>query len=115
VIFHIVKRREWQQAVDCGTYAPPSLQAEGFIHCSTHAQTLDTANHWFRGQQDLVLLHIDPRRLAVPLRLEQPAGRDDERREERFPHIYGPLNLDAVVQVVDFPCEAGPSGSFRWP
>jgi uncharacterized protein (DUF952 family) len=113
VIFHIVKRREWQEAVQRGIYRPASLASEGFIHCSTATQTLDTANRFFRCQQDLVLLSIDEGRLAAAWRWEMPVNSKDERRGELFPHIYGPLNLDAVIQVVDFPGEA--DQSFRWP
>jgi uncharacterized protein (DUF952 family) len=113
VIFHIVKRSEWQEAVQRGTYEPESLASEGFIHCSTATQTPDTANRFFQGQQDLVLLVIDQGRVAAACQWETPANSNDERRGELFPHVYGPLNLDAVIQVVDFPCDA--NQSFRWP
>jgi uncharacterized protein (DUF952 family) len=106
-------RSEWQEAVHRGTYEPASLGSEGFIHCSTAMQTLDTANRFFEGRQDLVLLSIDPERLAAACRWETPLNSGDERRGELFPHVYGPLNLNAVIQVVDFPCEA--DQSFRWP
>ncbi|HEV3200634.1 MAG TPA: DUF952 domain-containing protein [Bryobacteraceae bacterium] len=113
VIFHIVKRSEWQEAVQRGTYEPESLASEGFIHCSTTTQTLETANRFFQSQQDLVLLVINEERLAAECRWETPANTSDERRGELFPHVYGPLNLDAVIQAVDFPCEA--DQSFHWP
>ncbi|PWU12199.1 MAG: DUF952 domain-containing protein [Terriglobia bacterium] len=113
MIFHIVKRGDWQQALDRRRYEPPSLAAEGFIHCSTLTQTLDTANRLFRGQTDLLLLYIDPEAVAGPLEWEPPADPGDERQAEIFPHLYGALNLDAVVQAVPFPCD--PDGSFRWP
>ncbi len=113
MILHIAKRAEWDAAQRCGQYAPPSLSVEGFIHCSTPAQILDTANRFFRGQNDLAVICIDPHRLAAPLRYEAPAMAHDERRSGRFPHLYGPLNLDAVMRVLDFPCEL--DGSFRLP
>ncbi len=113
MIFHIVKRGDWQAARERGKYEPPSLTSEGFIHCSTRTQTLPTADRWFRGEADLVLLYIDPQRVAVPVRMEPPADPADERRHELFPHIYGPLNLDAVIQAVGLPCAA--DGSFLWP
>jgi uncharacterized protein (DUF952 family) len=113
MILHIAKRAEWDAAQARREYAPPSLSVEGFIHCSTPAQILDTANRFFRGQNDLAVLCIDPHRLAAPLRYEAPAMAHDERPSERFPHLYGPLNLDAVTQVLDFPCE--PDGTFRLP
>jgi len=113
MILHILRRAEWDEALRRGYYRPPSLEAEGFIHCSTVAQTLDTANIFFRGQTDLILLHIDERTLTSPFKFESPAAADDARPRARFPHIYGPLNLDAVVDVVEFPCDA--DGSFQMP
>lgn len=102
MIFHIAKRSEWNAAEVAGEYVAPSLASEGFIHCSTSEQVLGSAERYYRGQSGLVLLCIDEGGLTSPLRYEN-----------RFPHIYGPLNIDAVTRVVDFPCEA--DGSFRLP
>lgn len=113
MILHLVKRGEWQAAAARGAYAPASLSAEGFIHCSTAAQLLDTANIFYRGQSDLVVVCIDEQRLAAALKYEAPAAAHDARAAARFPHLYGPLNLDAVTATVDFPCAA--DGTFRMP
>lgn len=112
-VFHILPRVDWQQALQCGSYAPASLSREGFIHCSTSAQVLDTAHRWYRGRPDLLLLEIDVHRLTAPLRHEPPVNSTDERRAQLFPHLYGPLNLDAVAAIFEFPCQ--PDGSFRLP
>jgi uncharacterized protein (DUF952 family) len=111
VIAHIVKRGAWADAVARGTYAPASIRAEGFIHCSTMAQVVDTANRFYRAQNDLVVLHIDEARLSAELKYEAPAREHGEPLGELFPHLYGELNLDAVVKVVALPCAA--DGSFR--
>ncbi|HZS61844.1 MAG TPA: DUF952 domain-containing protein [Gemmatimonadaceae bacterium] len=113
MIFHILSKSAWQQAVRDGVYAPPSLQTDGFIHASTREQTLGTANGFFRGVPDLVLLRVDPQRLKTELRWDPPADVGDTRSDQLFPHIYGPLNLDAVAGAVDFTCDA--DGSFAWP
>jgi NAD(P)-dependent dehydrogenase (short-subunit alcohol dehydrogenase family)/uncharacterized protein (DUF952 family) len=102
MILHIAKRTDWDAAVREGIYRHPSLLAEGFIHCSTFSQVPATAARHFRGQNGLLLLRLNEARLTAPLKYEN-----------LFPHIYGPLNLDAVTQVVDFPPE--PDGSFRLP
>ena len=111
MIVHIVKRGEWELAAGRGTYAPDSLQAEGFIHCSTPAQLIDTANRFYRGQNDLVVLCIEESRLKAELRYEAPAMQHGESAGKLFPHLYGELNVDAVVRVVALPCDA--DGSFR--
>ena len=91
MIFHILKRSEWEAALERKTYAPLSLASEGFIHCSFKGQLAGSAERHFRGQSDLVMLRIDVQRLKAPIKIE--AG---------FPHIYGPLNLDAVLETIDF-------------
>jgi uncharacterized protein (DUF952 family) len=113
VIFHILRRSEWDEAIRNRNYAPPSAASEGFIHCSTIEQVVQTPNLYFRGQSDLVVLSIDETRLASPLKYEAPASAGDERPHSLFPHLYGPLNLDAVDRVCDFPCDA--NGLFELP
>jgi uncharacterized protein (DUF952 family) len=113
MILHILKRGEWQEATRAGCYAPSSLENEGFIHCSTVAQAVAPANLFFSGEKDLVIICIDEARLASQLKFELPAAADDARPSACFPHIYGSLNLDAVIRVVDFPCNA--DGSFELP
>jgi uncharacterized protein (DUF952 family) len=113
MIAHIANRRDWAEALECGTYAPESLRAEGFIHCSTIAQVIDTANRFYRGQDDLVVLCIEESRLNAVLKYEPPAMQRGESAGALFPHLYGELNLDAVGRVVALPCEA--DGSFRLP
>ena len=113
MIFHIAVLADWQAALLIGSYVPPSLDTEGFIHCSTRAQIIGTANLFYWGRTDLVLLNIDETRLAAPLRYETPASANDVRAALSFPHLYGPLNLDAVRGVHPFRCAA--DGSFQLP
>ena len=110
LILHITTRKEWLAAQQSGEYRAPSLEKEGFIHCSTERQVLSVANAFYRGQKDLVLLVIDETRLTLSevegpkVRWEAPAGMpaDGISESDRFPHIYGPINLDAVASVLDF-------------
>ena len=113
MIVHIVKRSAWAIAVERKSYAPDSLRAEGFIHCSTFAQLIDTANRFYRGQRNLVVLRIEEPRLTAELKYEAPATAHREAAGDLFPHLYGELNVDAVVRVVELPCEA--DGSFQLP
>jgi len=103
-ILHITSRDRWLVARDSGGYVAPSLASEGFIHCSQLHQVLPVAEKFYRGQQGLVLLVIDPARLTADLKWEAPAegGPPPGVAEgDPFPHIYGPINPDAVVQVLD--------------
>lgn len=112
LIYHITRRADWQAALTAGMYRASSLDSEGFIHCSTAAQVCAVADAFYTGQTDLVLLCIDPDRLAADLRWEPPAP-PSAGIEGTFPHVYGPINLDAVSRVVDFP--PGPDGRFALP
>ncbi len=74
MILHITTHREWENAKIEGEYLTPSLESEGFIHCSTFKQTVDTANIFFKGQTGLVLLCIDEDKLKSKIKYESPTG-----------------------------------------
>ncbi len=99
MIYHITSQAAWDAAQQAGVYSAPSLDAEGFIHLSTRAQVLPVADLLYGGQTGLLLLAVDESRLEAPLQWEGPAGPtpDSVADDARFPHLYGPLNLEAVV------------------
>jgi uncharacterized protein (DUF952 family) len=116
-IYHIAPRADWDAACARGTYRAPSLDVDGFIHCSTAEQVFVVANAFYRGRTDLVLLEIEPEQLPCDVRFEAPVdpttGTADPESAERFPHVYGEITLDAVVAVADF--APGADGSFTAP
>lgn len=95
MIFHIAQRGAWDEARRKGRYESPSLEADGFIHCSEHEQVPAVLRRFFEGERDLVLLAIDPRQLHAAVRYEPAADGTGI-----YPHVYGPLNLEAVVGVL---------------
>lgn len=108
MIYHITSQAEWETAQSAGSYSAPSLDIEGFIHNSSREQILKVANAFYRGNDDLVILCIDEAKLNSKLIWEAPVhpnpDTDMEVKEaEQFAHIYGTLNLQAVVDVVPFP------------
>ena len=107
MIYHIVSKSDWAAVGDATHYRGDTLDTEGFIHCSTLEQVLDTANFIFKGREDLVLLQIDPEKLRSPLKYE------DAGDGRLFPHIYGPMEVESVMAVADFP--PNPDGSFDLP
>ncbi len=107
-LLHLTSRLAWQKAQEVGEYRAASLETEGFIHTSRPDQILGVANRYYHGARDLVVLAIDSRRLLVPLRWD---ASDEPFHGNTFPHIYGPLNLDAVVGWKELVPE--PDGIFR--
>jgi uncharacterized protein (DUF952 family) len=112
LIYHIATAADWRRAQRDGQYATSTigrtLAEEGFIHASTQAQVADVANAFYHDvAEDLVLLVIDPARLRAPLRYEDVPGADAP-----FPHIYGPLTVDAVLAARPF--RPGPDGTFTF-
>ncbi|MBK8422171.1 DUF952 domain-containing protein [Candidatus Villigracilis saccharophilus] len=116
MILHITSRAEWNEAQVRGEYIAPSLQTEGFIHCSTEKQVLHVANAFYRGRNDLVLLKLDESQLKPELKWEPPAGSPAPgiSDSDKFPHIFGPINLTAVASVLDFEPDPA-SGIFSLP
>src|SRR5215475_14780254 len=109
LIFHIATAADWQKALQSGGYRVStrgrSLDDEGFIHASSEAQVAPVANAIYHDYDSLLVLVIDPGRLQPEIRYEQVPGWDAP-----FPHIYGPLNVDAVVRTL--PLERNTEGTF---
>lgn len=108
IILHITTPDAWAEAQQQGQYTADSLDSEGFIHCSTLAQVVYVANERFRGRTDLILLVITAHLVQPPIVYE-----DCYETGQLFPHIYGPLNLNAVSQILPFPPAA--DGLFTLP
>ncbi len=109
MLFHIIASDAWAEAEERGEYRPPSLQTDGFIHLSAKSQILRPANLLYSGRRDLQLLVIDPDTLTSKVIFE-PGSHGES---EDFPHLYGPLNLDAVTSVLAFACRD--DGTFELP
>ncbi len=97
LLYHICSQQAWQAGEEQGEYRAESLESEGFIHCSTVHQVVGTANLLFGGQSNLLLLLIQADQVQAEIKYENTTG-----GEELFPHIYGPLNLNAVIKTLPF-------------
>ncbi len=98
-IYHLALESEWEAARQAGEYRVSTLdrtlEDEGFIHCS-HEDQWEQVRRDFYGEvhQPMVLLVIDTDRLTSPVREELVPGSD-----RPFPHVYGPLVVDSIVEV----------------
>jgi uncharacterized protein (DUF952 family) len=108
IILHITTPSAWNRAKAAGIYLTEAFPLEGFIHCSTRDQVIQVADSRFRGQTGLVLLSIDTDKVIPEILYENLEG-----GQQLFPHIYGGLNLDAVVEVAEFEPKA--DGFFSLP
>jgi uncharacterized protein (DUF952 family) len=101
VILHLVPAAVWAQVAGHETYAPESLESEGFVHCTGDDDLMLTvANAFYRSVGDVLVLSLDESRLAADVRWEPPAPLPDGwAGAPMFPHVFGPLDLAAVVDV----------------
>ena len=93
LIYHIVPVETWARFDGEPIYAADSLKSEGFIHLSDQQQVAGVLDRYYQSIPDLLLLHIDAAKLTHELRYEEAAN------GEQFPHVYGPINKDAVVEI----------------
>ncbi|EEM22252.1 DUF952 domain-containing protein [Bacillus tropicus] len=101
MITKVITKRNWEIAKINGEINEVSLKEEGFIHCSSLEQALNVAQKHFVYEEDVLLLTIDPTLLKAETKYE-PASNGQE-----YPHVYGVINIDAIVDVVTLPKENG--------
>lgn len=96
IIYHVTTGEEWSNAKKKGFFESASLKQEGFIHCSQEEQVAAVIERYFAGKTGLVKLVIDTDKLTCKYVFEwSPSTKDT------FPHVYGPVNIDAVIEVRD--------------
>ena len=92
-IYHIVLPKDWEIFKDRSFYEAPSLASEGFIHCSFEEQLDQVIGRYYSAARELVILTIDSGKLVSKLVSEPSTG------NEHYPHVYGPINADAIIRV----------------
>jgi uncharacterized protein (DUF952 family) len=96
-IVHALSPADWAAFERTGEHRPPSLADEGFVHCSKPGQIVVVADA-VHADEELILVVLDESRLDAPVRYET-----DDATGSAFPHVYGPLPLEAVVDSFEFP------------
>ena len=108
IIYKIVPATLWQDALKSGEFKGAAIDlSDGFIHFSTAGQVAETAARHFAGARDLLLVAVDGNRLGDKLVFEASRG------GAFFPHLYGPLSLDAVLW--EKPLPLGADGAHVFP
>jgi uncharacterized protein (DUF952 family) len=92
LVYHIVFSEIWDR-FSGDDYESESLGTEGFIHCSFPEQIEGVIDRYYRGAKNLAILEIDTTKLRSKLVVEPSTGGED------YPHIYGPMNRDAIVRI----------------
>ncbi|MCX6208626.1 MAG: DUF952 domain-containing protein [Bacteroidetes bacterium] len=96
MIYHITTKQEWRKAIAEGFYTAASLDTEGFIHCSEEQQVKGVLERYYKGVNGLLKLVIDETKVTHKIIYETAPS-----VHQNFPHIYGVLNVDAVVDIVE--------------
>ncbi len=107
-IVHVLSRADWQTFKEQGEYRPDSLAEQGFVHCSKPGQIVVVADYNHANDDESMLLLLDESKIETPVRYET----DGDGGRSAFPHVYGPLKLEHVVEA--YPFEQDESG-FRLP
>jgi uncharacterized protein (DUF952 family) len=110
LVFHILARDDWDAALERGTYAPPSLAEEGFVHFSFAEQVESTADARFGERDGLCVVEFDSTLIPAELRVEDSYGTGT-----KFPHAYGPIPVGAAVAVHELTRDGAGSHRFSHP
>jgi uncharacterized protein (DUF952 family) len=94
MIYHVTTLSHWKQSLTLGFHEAESLATEGFIHASDSHQVKGVLERYYKNKTDLLLLHIDETKLTSVLKYELAPSVN-----ELFPHIYGSINTDAVMET----------------
>jgi uncharacterized protein (DUF952 family) len=97
MIYHITEATTWLAQQQSSDFVVSSLTEEGFIHCSTAAQVGGVLQRYYSDQKNLVMLHMDESKLTAELKFEAST------QGEYFPHLYGPINKEAILRVEQLP------------
>jgi uncharacterized protein (DUF952 family) len=108
VILHVTPGSYWQHAKTDYYFYPDSLKKNGYISCATKEQVLGSAQFLYRDKLDQKVLIINPEKVKAQIVYE-----DTHNTGQTFPHIYGALNLDAIIKVIDFKPDS--NGQFDLP
>ncbi len=96
MIYHITTPEEFSKFNNKNFYESASLASEGFIHCSTLKQLKPSIERHFSDSREIVILYIDERKLKAVLKYEMAES------GEEFPHIYGPINREAIAEIKNY-------------
>ena len=108
MIYHMCQADELQETKLHGFCQPSGYRKDGFIHFSKKEQICATAERFYKGAQDLVLMEVDETRFPERIIFEK-----DERTQQVFPHLYALLPLSEIIRIIPFPPNA--DGSFSIP
>lgn len=95
-LYHLATPQQWTEHRARGAIVPPSLDLEGFVHCSWGRQVDRTVATHFAGVADLLALRVDEDSVRAALVVEDSYGSG-----QAFPHVYGPIPVAAVTEVVE--------------
>lgn len=104
ITYHLAIVEEWAAQKDTGNYTPGAFDADGFIHCTNGLDQLTTVANMFyqNSPEPRTVLVLDMNKIESDVRYDDP--------DERFPHIYGSLNPDAMI--AELPVQRQEDGTF---
>ena len=98
MIYHVTTQTAWSHAIEKGFFEADSLAIEGFIHMSQEHQVASVLQRYYQNVSNLLLLHVDENAITAEVKFELAPSVN-----ELFPHVFGTINLDAVLKVESIP------------
>jgi uncharacterized protein (DUF952 family) len=93
MIYHVAREEEWNNNMGSENYAPAAYAHEGFIHACLDVQLEGVLLRYFKGEKNLLVLHIEEAKLLHLVKYEPSTG------SELFPHVYGAINKNAILKI----------------
>jgi uncharacterized protein (DUF952 family) len=103
MIYHIATSADWNRFSEKEDYFPSGYPTEGFIHASKPEQVRGVIDRYYKNQKDLLLLEIDESTLVAPVVYEISTA------NEKYPHIYGPINRAAILKITSLESFVNPN------
>ncbi len=103
LLFTFILKSDWKPSIESGMFSPPALKEEGAIRCVTDGMLETYANEQYIGDEEILLIVIDPLRVQAPLKEEKADG-------GKYPLICGSISIDSVIDKI--PLSKGKDGRY---
>ncbi|MBI9102423.1 MAG: DUF952 domain-containing protein [Spirochaetales bacterium] len=124
IIYHLIPESDLRNMTQAEYFIPSGFEKDGFIHCTAEPEVARVVAHSYYSELDerLYILRLNLSALESEVKFEAPSQNGDTGKEhlkmtDAFPHIYGPMNISAVIDAGEMVASEAGGGrkEFSWP